>query len=169
MRHKFILLTSALLLTACANDPQKAPTCSGNTLRGCQPVVYFDEGSYDLTWGNTETLVWALQKMQRFPRESIKVVGYTDSVGSPEKNLVLAKNRALAVKKYFTSKDIDPDRVVIDFKGESDPVCVKDNCRALNRRAELTLFKPNGGVDPHMGEKMSAQIDKVKCVLCEEE
>ncbi len=169
MRYSAIVLTSALILAACATVPEEVPTCTGNTLRGCQPVVYFAEGSDKLEWKDNETLAWAYDKMQRFPKKHIKVTGYTDSVGTPDHNLVLSKNRALSVKKYFTERGIDPDRIVTDFKGEADPVCVTRDCHGLNRRAELDIFTFNGGYPVIDKKAISDKIDGLKCALCEEE
>ena len=141
MKHKLFILAMAITLTACATKPTEAPVCSGNTLRGCQPVVYFDIGSYKIKWDQVETLNWAYNKMKRFPREHVMVTGYTDWDGS----FVLSKRRAMAIKQYFVERGIEPNRILTAFQREFSPVCTSNDCRHLNRRAELKLFKPNGG------------------------
>lgn len=169
MNSKLLILTSALLIAGCiTKQPEQAPTCSGNTLRGCQPVVYFAEGSSKIEQKEMDTLAWAVDKMKRWPKKSVKVTAYTDSVGQPDKNLVLSKDRALAVKKYFTSNGIDADRIITEFKGEANPVCTKSSCRNLNRRAELEIDIPYEmkSVD---WDKVSVKMGEVKCFLCEEE
>ena len=169
MNSKLVILTSALLIAGCTTkQPEQAPTCSGNTLRGCQPVVYFAEGSSKIEQKEMDTLAWALEKMKRWPKKRIKVTGYTDSVGQPDKNLVLSKDRALEVKKYFTSNGIEADRITIAFKGEAEPVCSTNSCRNLNRRAELDVGIPyeKKSVD---WDKVSLKMGEVKCFLCEEE
>ena len=169
MNSKTLFLISSLLLIGCTTkQPEQVPACSGNTLRGCQPVVYFAEGSSKIEWKETQNLAWALEKLKRFPKKHVKVTGYTDSVGTAERNWGLSKDRALAVRKYFVDNGIEADRIVIDFKGESDPVCTVDSCRSLNRRAELDLAIPYElkSVD---WDKVSTKMDSVKCFLCDEE
>ena len=169
MRYSLILLSSALMLTACAVKPRQAPVCSGNTLRGCKPVVYFASGSSALNDEAKENLDWAYAKMKRFPKEEVVVTGYTDSVGDAERNFTLAKQRAQAVKSYLVKKGIESDRVTVAFQGEFDPVCTKAECQHLNRRAELKLSKPNGGFEPIDVDKISENVSNIKCLLCEEE
>jgi len=140
MNLKAIFLASALLIGGCATEPKRAPVCFGDSLQGCKPVVYFAEGSDVIPADQKETLEWAYNKLVRWPRKYIKVTGHTDSRGHPDENLRLSKNRAMAVKKFFISRGIDADRIVIDFKGESERVCVTSKCYDLNRRAEVEFF-----------------------------
>lgn len=51
----------------------------------------------------------------------IKVTGYTDSDGSEPYNIDLSQRRAQALIDYFVSKGLARDRILIDFKGESNP------------------------------------------------
>ena len=141
MNSKITFVAAALLLTGCmVKQPEAVEPCSGNTLRGCQPVIYFAEGSSKIEQNETQNLAWALEKLKRFPERYVRIVGYTDSAGQPDKNFVLAKDRALAVKKYFVDNGIKSDRIITSFKGEFDSVCTVEACRHLNRRAELEIF-----------------------------
>lgn len=148
MRYSTLLLTTTLLLAGCTTTPTKQPVCSGNTLRSCQPVIYFDEGSTNLKPEARQNLSWVYEKMIRFPKKYVRVVGHTDSVGEPDKNLGLSKARAKAVRDYLVARGIKKDRVITAFAGEAEPLCYTDSCRELNRRAELKMFTPNGGWEP---------------------
>ena len=148
MRYTTLLLATTFLLAGCAGVPTKQPVCSGNTLRDCQPVVYFDEGQTVLKSESKKNLDWAYEKMVRFPKKYVKVIGHADFAGEADKNLVLSKARANAVKNYLVKKGINKDRIFITFEGESDPLCYQDSCREVDRRAELHMFTPNGGWDP---------------------
>ena len=168
MRYSGLFLAT-VLLAGCASQPTKAPICTGNTLRGCQPVVYFSSGSTVLTQETKSNLDWAYEKMIRFPRENMIAIGYTDSLGDAKSNFSLAKKRAQAVKNYLVKKGIEADRIAVAFQGEFDPVCTKSDCQHLNRRVELKLSKPNGGWEPIDWEKISSKLDGIKCSICEEE
>ncbi len=73
---------------------------------------------------------------------SLKLAGYTDAVGSVEKNLQLSKDRANAVKDYLVSKGTDASKIPADGFGKSNPVACNKTAagRAKNRRVEFTLF-----------------------------
>ena len=169
MRYSVLLLMTSCLLAGCTSTPKEVPACSGNTLRGCKPVVYFASGSSALSGEAKSNLDWVYEKLIRFPRENVTVTGYTDSVGDAERNFSLSKQRAAAVKDYFVKKGIASDRIDVAFQGEFEPVCTKANCQYLNRRVELALSKPNSGWVPVDWKEVSAKMGEFKCFLCEEE
>ena len=161
MRHSLIILSSILMLAACANEPKEAPVCNGNTLRGCKPVVYFAEGSSTLDWKGTENLIWATRKMKRWPDRNVEIVGHASFSGAADRNLALSKERALAAKKFLVTNGIDENRIKISFKSNQDPVCKTDSCQALNRRVELDIAPANGGW-------FREKLDNISCFLCED-
>jgi len=67
--------------------------------------------------------------------------GFTDNVGTSEKNLKLSKERADAVKIYFVSKGISDKRLVTGGYGDTQPVASNKTAegRAKNRRVALDL------------------------------
>ena len=68
----------------------------------------------------------------------IKLVGYSDIVGSSNYNLNLSKKRANEVKKYLVSKGIDESRISIEFKGSTTKF---DRYNFLfNRRVEINII-----------------------------
>ncbi|WP_319380074.1 OmpA family protein [Thiomicrorhabdus sp.] len=80
--------------------------------------------------------------MQKHPKKSLAIQGYTDSQGSEAYNMELSQKRADAVKGYLVSKGVAAERMAAVGEGESNPVA--DNAtaegRAQNRRVELTLL-----------------------------
>ncbi len=73
---------------------------------------------------------------------SLKLAGYTDAIGSVDKNLQLSKDRANAVKDYLVSKGADASKIQADGFGKSNPIASNKTAagRAKNRRVEFTLF-----------------------------
>lgn len=72
----------------------------------------------------------------------IKVTGHTDGDGSDAYNIELSKRRAEAIVNHFVSLGLSKDRIVIDFKGEKEPI---DNNttpegKQKNRRVDFTFI-----------------------------
>ena len=69
------------------------------------------------------------------------IIGHTDSSGSPAKNLILSQERAAAVKKYLTEKNVPTDYLTVEGLGSTQPVA--DNTtvdgRKKNRRIEFEV------------------------------
>ena len=74
--------------------------------------------------------------------EKITVVGHTDSVGTAVYNVRLSVRRAEAVKAYLVGKDIEPDLIETDGKGEAEPIADNGTAegRAQNRRVEIGVI-----------------------------
>jgi len=72
-----------------------------------------------------------------------RVVGHADRSGSDAYNMRLSKRRAEAVRQAFAEEGIARDKVVISWKGESDPLIqTGDGIReAQNRRSEIILIQ----------------------------
>lgn len=73
--------------------------------------------------------------------KQITVEGHTDSIGTPENNRELSKERARAVREYIVSKGLDGGRVRAVGRGESEPIANNSTPegRANNRRVELVI------------------------------
>ncbi|HXW65561.1 MAG TPA: OmpA family protein [Burkholderiaceae bacterium] len=72
---------------------------------------------------------------------SVRIVGYTDSVGGSAYNEKLSLRRAETVRNYLTEHGVPADKIVVEGKGKSDPIA--DNKteagRAKNRRVEVEV------------------------------
>lgn len=72
----------------------------------------------------------------------ITLTGHTDNIGSDKFNLRLSKERALAVKDYLIEQGVNPDKIIADGKGLSEPLNENktDEDRAKNRRVDLNII-----------------------------
>jgi outer membrane protein OmpA-like peptidoglycan-associated protein len=72
----------------------------------------------------------------------LQISGHTDNVGEAQKNLILSKQRAEAVKAYLVSKGVDAKRLNTLFFGETQPIATNDTAegRQKNRRVEMTVI-----------------------------
>ncbi|MBN1144480.1 MAG: PD40 domain-containing protein [Bacteroidales bacterium] len=83
--------------------------------------------------------------LRKYPELVVQTDGYTDALGSTGYNYNLSLMRATAVADYLKEKQILPDRIRIQAKGETNPVALNKNPngtdnsqgRSYNRRVEL--------------------------------
>lgn len=61
-------------------------------------------------------------QMQANKALQLRIMGFTDSNGSAESNMVLAGNRAKAARNYLINKGIQADRLFLEVYGESEPL-----------------------------------------------
>jgi OmpA-OmpF porin, OOP family len=87
----------------------------------------------------------AVKVLQDFPDVKLEISGHTDNVGKPAYNQDLSQRRAEAVKTYFVSKGIGPERLSTVGYGMDRPIAdnkTKDG-KAKNRRTEFKLQGAN--------------------------
>ena len=80
---------------------------------------------------------------------SVRIVGYTDRLGSDSYNRELSQRRADAVKAYLIAQGIPGDRVISEGAGNTDPVKACHDagraklieCLAPNRRVEISVLE----------------------------
>lgn len=84
-------------------------------------------------------------EMTKFGKDSVVVVGHTDSVGTDAYNMGLGQRRADAVSNYMKAAGIDAGRIQTKSMGESEPAVPNDSRenRALNRRAVFQITVVN--------------------------
>jgi OOP family OmpA-OmpF porin len=79
---------------------------------------------------------------------SIKVLGYTDRLGSEQYNLALSEARAKAIKHYLVSQGIQTDKIIANGLGETAPLVTCESqvrnaaliaCLQANRRFEIEV------------------------------
>jgi len=125
---------------AAAPQPEPAATSEVITLDD-QGQVLFAFDSAELTQGAQQRLQGLLPKLNDPSVASVKVIGFTDSVGSDSYNQRLSERRASGVAEYLISLGLAPNKVTSQGRGESEPVADNDTDegRSRNRRVELHL------------------------------
>lgn len=76
------------------------------------------------------------------PEWKLQIAGHTDNVGDDQKNLILSKKRAEAVRNFMVSKGIDVNRLNVLYFGETQPIGDNNTPegRQKNRRVEMTII-----------------------------
>jgi peptidoglycan-associated lipoprotein len=103
--------------------------------------VFFDFDQDALTSDGTTRLEAKVPVMQANRDVRIRVEGHTDERGSDEYNLALGQRRAVAAKRYLTSRGIEEARIETVSYGEERPVCGEheESCWGKNRRDEFAV------------------------------
>ena len=84
--------------------------------------------------------------LNKYPKTTLKVTGHTDSTGSDSYNQALSERRAMSVKNYLISQQVDSRRLTTVGMGEYDPIVGNDSpeLREQNRRVELQVYPLEG-------------------------
>ncbi len=79
--------------------------------------------------------------LDKYPESMLSVTGHTDLVGTPDFNQKLGLKRAQVLGKYIENQGINAGRLIIDSKGESQPIAgyLTPEGRAKNRRTEISI------------------------------
>ena len=122
-----------------APAPAPAPVAAQKVTYAADAFFDFDKSV--LKPAGKATLDDLAAKIQAINVETIISTGHTDSIGTDAYNQALSLRRANAVKAYLVSKGIAADRIVVEGKGEKQPVAsnATKEGRAKNRRVEIEV------------------------------
>ena len=106
-------------------------------------VIYFPyAGTEGLLDAPVEAYLDRLVDQLELTEQRLRLTGHTDADGSEALNLQLGAQRAAAVRDVLVRKGVAPHRLLVESKGESDPVA--DNTSPVgkqrNRRVEVRLI-----------------------------
>ncbi|OGN44616.1 MAG: hypothetical protein A2623_02780 [Caulobacterales bacterium RIFCSPHIGHO2_01_FULL_70_19] len=84
--------------------------------------------------------------LNRYDQSVVDIIGHADSDGAEDYNLDLSRRRASSVAQYLVSRNVLPDRLYVDGRGESAPIASNATAegKAMNRRVEI-LIRPFRG------------------------
>lgn len=119
-------------------EPPPAPEMKTITLTA---DTYFDFDKSNLKPTGKQALDKLISEMGSMNSiAKIKVVGYTDSIGTEKYNIGLSQRRAKTVATYLTAHNIPADKIETVGMGEADPVASNKTKagRAKNRRVVVT-------------------------------
>ncbi|MBX7240870.1 MAG: OmpA family protein [Bacteroidia bacterium] len=106
-------------------------------------TLYFgtNNNKIELSQEQTQLFVQMIQFLSQSPESKVNISGHTDNVGKEASNKALSLKRAEFAKKFFISKGIPQNRIMVEGLGSSKPVA--DNSteegRARNRRTEVSV------------------------------
>ncbi|GAB3553536.1 hypothetical protein GCM10027577_36980 [Spirosoma fluminis] len=105
------------------------------------PMIYFEQGSYQLRADSQDVLRRVAQYMREHPACKLLITGHTDNVGNFQINQTLSVYRALVTAKFLTKLGVADDILNKDGIGSRQPIAPNDSevNRALNRRVSLKL------------------------------
>ncbi len=126
MRSSFALLL-LLLPASCALLGPGPP----------EHLVYFRHGSADLDAAARGVVADAARQAQQDPAAPVNVVGYTDSAGSPQVDVILSQKRAQAVADALVADGVPASRLARLGRGQTgaDP-------GLASRRVEIKIGSP---------------------------
>lgn len=134
----------------------KCPTVPGvPENNGCPPIgkeeqeilrtafenLEFETGKAIIKASSFDELNELAKLLIRKPEWTLLISGHTDNVGKPASNLVLSKNRAMAVQKYLNTQGVDLKSLKPEWFGQTRPVASNKSPegRQRNRRVEMTI------------------------------
>ncbi|MFD1552532.1 hypothetical protein DNU06_14600 [Putridiphycobacter roseus] len=101
--------------------------------------VYFDHDKAVVSDEFNAYLKQMVSVVQSHSDLRIKIIGHTDSNGSNNYNIQLSEKRANRVEKILEGYGMPPDRVIIEYRGETDPIAANNTAlgKKLNRRVDF--------------------------------
>ncbi len=107
-------------------------------------TVCFAYNSAILDQKATQELDKVAAKLDLLSDYSIELSGHTDFIGNEDYNNQLSEKRAIAVRDYLISKNVDSTKISISFYGERKPLVpnTTEENFALNRRVEVEVLVP---------------------------
>ena len=103
--------------------------------------ISFDTGRSDIKANLRPILDQFASGLSNQPNTEVRIIGHTDNVGSDSVNDPLSLQRAGSTRDYLTARGVNPNRVIIQGRGEREPVASNATAegRAENRRVEIFL------------------------------
>lgn len=111
-----------------------------------ETVIYFPSNSTrELNAKDVTAYLLEVSARVKKSGEIVQLTGHTDNVGSENSNMRLSQKRAEVIQQYLLSQGVPSDQILLEAKGESDPV--EDNetiaGRNKNRRTVLKILTPS--------------------------
>lgn len=102
--------------------------------------LLFAVNSSNLSPAAKEHLANLASVLNKFPDTQILVEGHTDVTGTTEYNQALSEKRALAVKDYLVSQEVNAARITAAGYGEQRPVATNSTPEGQERNRRVELF-----------------------------
>ncbi|MEI4260062.1 MAG: porin OmpA [Candidatus Dasytiphilus stammeri] len=103
--------------------------------------ILFKFDKFDLTTAGKQQLNELYYNIKAFDYKNsstIRIVGYSDRIGSGEYNQILSEKRAQSVANYLIAKGIDSDKIYIQGKGTLNSITGK-NCDFIHHHSSILI------------------------------
>lgn len=106
-----------------------------------QPI-YFDHDKTEIKPEFHSYLIDMIRVVNGHSDLRIQVTGHTDAVGSDIYNQDLSRRRAESIKVFFKANGLELKKLLIDFKGESEPIDnnATEEGKQRNRRVDFKFI-----------------------------
>jgi outer membrane protein OmpA-like peptidoglycan-associated protein len=94
-------------------DPVERVELSAST------IVRFERNAVTIEAEYRALLNEIVEQLSRTTQERVLITGYTDRSGDPAVNLRLSEQRAKAVRSYLLQRGISPERLLVNYYGDS--------------------------------------------------
>ncbi len=113
-----------------------------------EPAITFGLQGHELRPSAHAALDRIVNFARNCPHGTIVIIGHSDSIGDAAFNIHISRRRAQSVADYLQQGGVRADRIRVEGRGSSEPIATNDtrSGRAKNRRIELKLVLPAGGV-----------------------
>lgn len=104
-------------------------------------ILYFETGTTRLTPYSEGRLPEILKVIGRRTAPEVDVSGHTDTSGTRDFNLRLARDRAEAVRDAIVDIGVDPERITVTSHGQNNPLIPTPDgvAEPRNRRVEVVV------------------------------
>lgn len=118
----------------------------GDNIQLIMPDVSFKTDSADISSSFYAPLNSVAVVLKEYDKTNVNVIGYTDSRGSDQHNMVLSQNRAQSVVSYLMSQGVVGNRLNAVGMGKANPIGDNSTAagQALNRRVVVTISPQPG-------------------------
>ena len=153
VKNVFLILTSCIILTACATQQKKTGQLQSDVYTGSDTVEYLASGVPDrvffatnetvLTTASRETLRKQATWLRKNSDINIVLEGHADERGTREYNLAIGERRANSAKDYLMTYGISSNRISVLSYGKERPVDSGSNPLAWSKNRRSVSVKAN--------------------------
>lgn len=121
-----------------ANVSRKTP---GRVVLSYKEPITFRYNSDEIESASLKPIKQTAHALKKYPDHTVRVAGYTDSLGNPNYNVDLSQRRAKAVAMELVKEGVPAKNVSFIGYGAANPVASNKTRegRAQNRRVELEI------------------------------
>lgn len=105
-------------------------------------TIYFNQSEYVLKPTEKSKLDSLVTRLRLAGGQKVRVVGHTDNVGDPKRNLVLSEYRARVIRSYLLNLKVPENQISFTWVGGKFPARRNDSedNKKLNRRVEIIVL-----------------------------